>query len=106
MLNALKQVFYDPPFEPCDCEPQTDLLDPFNQTDNVPRRTSGASSVSGNTNQIASSSEVFMTDFRLIFQSAFFPVSSVESLLSFVAFGIGNACGMRSDGCEWNNYED
>lgn len=46
VLNALKQVFYDPP---CDCEPQLDSLElPF-QTDNQGfRRTSGASSVSGN----------------------------------------------------------
>lgn len=48
VLNALKQVFYDPPAEPCDCEPQTDLLElPYNQSD-IPRRTSAASSVSGN----------------------------------------------------------
>lgn len=48
VLNALKKVFYDPPIEPCDCEPQTDLLElPF-QNDSHPRRTSGASSVSGN----------------------------------------------------------
>lgn len=48
VLNALKQVFYDPPIEPCDCEPQTDLLElPYSQNDNHPRRTSGASSVSG-----------------------------------------------------------
>lgn len=48
VLNALKQVFYDPPSEPCDCEPQTDLLGlPFSHSDNIPRRTSGASSVSG-----------------------------------------------------------
>lgn len=47
VLNALKKVFYDPPIEPCDCEPQTDLLElPF-QNDSHPRRTSGASSVSG-----------------------------------------------------------
>lgn len=46
-MNALKKVFYDPPIEPCDCEPQTDLLElPF-KNDNHPRRTSGASSVSG-----------------------------------------------------------
>jgi len=49
VLNALKQVFYDPPCEPCDCEPQTDFLElPFSQNDNHPRRTSAASSVSGN----------------------------------------------------------
>lgn len=48
VLNALKSVFYDPPIEPCDCEPQTDLLGlPYSQSDNIPRRTSGASSVSG-----------------------------------------------------------
>lgn len=45
VLNALKKVFYDPP---CDCEPQTDLLELPYQNDNHPRRTSGASSVSGN----------------------------------------------------------
>lgn len=51
VLNALKQVFYDPPMEPCDCEPQTDLLElPYSQNDNHPRRTSGASSVSGSVN--------------------------------------------------------
>lgn len=50
VLNALKQVFYDPPIdESCDCEPQTDLLElPFTHNDSHPRRTSGASSVSGN----------------------------------------------------------
>lgn len=49
VLNALKQVFYDPPLDdPCDCEPHTELLElPYSQG-NVPRRTSGASSVSGN----------------------------------------------------------
>lgn len=49
VLNALKKVFYDPPIEPCDCEPQTDFLELPYQTDNQGfRRTSGASSVSGN----------------------------------------------------------
>lgn len=43
----MKDVFYNPPLEPCDCEPQTDLLDPYSHNDNIPRRTSGASSVSG-----------------------------------------------------------
>ncbi|KAG5680535.1 hypothetical protein PVAND_010039 [Polypedilum vanderplanki] len=47
VLGALKKVFYDPPIEPCDCEPQTDLLELPYQNDNHPRRTSGASSVSG-----------------------------------------------------------
>ncbi|KAL7033129.1 hypothetical protein ACKWTF_007492 [Chironomus riparius] len=47
VLNALKKVFYDPPIEPCDCEPQTDLLELPYQSDCHPRRTSGASSVSG-----------------------------------------------------------
>lgn len=44
----MKHVFYDPPIEPCDCEPQTDFLELPYQTDNQGfRRTSGASSVSG-----------------------------------------------------------
>lgn len=43
----MKDVFYNPPIEPCDCEPQVDFLDPYSQSDNLPRRTSGASSVSG-----------------------------------------------------------
>lgn len=48
VLNALKKVFYDPPIDPCDCEPQTDFLELPYQTDNQGfRRTSGASSVSG-----------------------------------------------------------
>lgn len=49
VLNALKSVFYDPPTEPhCDCEPHTDLLDiPYQDGHATPRRTSGASSVSG-----------------------------------------------------------
>lgn len=49
VLNALKRVFYDPPIEPlCECEQQTDFLDiPFQDGRATPRRTSGASSVSG-----------------------------------------------------------
>ncbi|XP_055716567.1 ras-specific guanine nucleotide-releasing factor 2-like [Phlebotomus papatasi] len=50
VLNALKKVFYDPPTDPqCDCEPQTDFLDIPSAYDGrvSPRRTSGASSVSG-----------------------------------------------------------
>ncbi|CAO1416546.1 unnamed protein product [Diamesa tonsa] len=48
VLNALKKVFYDPPVEPCDCEPQTDFLElPFQDGNGIFRRTSGASSVSG-----------------------------------------------------------
>ncbi|XP_055685566.1 ras-specific guanine nucleotide-releasing factor 2-like [Lutzomyia longipalpis] len=50
VLNALKKVFYDPPTDPqCDCEPQTDFLDIPGAYDGrvSPRRTSGASSVSG-----------------------------------------------------------
>jgi hypothetical protein len=49
VLNALKSVFYDPPIEPqCDCEHQTDFLDiPYQDGRATPRRTSGASSVSG-----------------------------------------------------------
>ena len=50
VLNALKKVFYDPPSEPqCDCEPHTDFLDIPGADDGraSPRRTSGASSVSG-----------------------------------------------------------
>lgn len=50
VLNALKKVFYDPSNdEPCDCEPQTDFLDIPGGDDGQysPRRTSGASSVSG-----------------------------------------------------------
>lgn len=50
VLNALKKVFYDPPMEPpCDCEHQTDFLElPYQDGSRSPRRTSGASSVSGN----------------------------------------------------------
>lgn len=43
-------MFYDPSNdEPCDCEPQTDFLDIPGGDDGQysPRRTSGASSVSG-----------------------------------------------------------
>ncbi|XP_035904093.1 ras-specific guanine nucleotide-releasing factor 2-like isoform X2 [Anopheles stephensi] len=49
VLNALKSVFYDPPVEPsCDCEHQTDFLElPYQDGRASPRRTSGASSVSG-----------------------------------------------------------
>ncbi|CRK97308.1 CLUMA_CG010703, isoform A [Clunio marinus] len=43
VLNALKQVFYDPPIEPCDCEPQTDLLElPYSHNESGPRRTSAS----------------------------------------------------------------
>ncbi|XP_055608642.1 ras-specific guanine nucleotide-releasing factor 2-like isoform X3 [Uranotaenia lowii] len=49
VLNALKTVFYDPPVEPpCDCDHQTDFLElPYQDGRASPRRTSGASSVSG-----------------------------------------------------------
>lgn len=50
VLNALKKVFYDPPQEPlCECEQQSsDYLDiPYTDGRATPRRTSGASSVSG-----------------------------------------------------------
>ncbi|XP_062559593.1 ras-specific guanine nucleotide-releasing factor 2-like isoform X2 [Armigeres subalbatus] len=49
VLNALKSVFYDPPIEPtCDCDHQTDFLElPYQDGRASPRRTSGASSVSG-----------------------------------------------------------
>lgn len=49
VLNALKDVFYDPPMEPlCECEQQTDFLDiPYQDGRATPRRTSAASSVSG-----------------------------------------------------------
>ncbi|XP_058822147.1 ras-specific guanine nucleotide-releasing factor 1-like isoform X2 [Topomyia yanbarensis] len=49
VLNALKSVFYDPPVEPpCDCDHQTDFLElPYQDGRASPRRTSGASSVSG-----------------------------------------------------------
>lgn len=48
MLNALKVVFYNPPIDPCECEPQADFLDiSYGQSDYNPRRTSAASSVSG-----------------------------------------------------------
>ncbi|XP_055644260.1 ras-specific guanine nucleotide-releasing factor 2-like isoform X2 [Toxorhynchites rutilus septentrionalis] len=49
VLNALKNVFYDPPSDPnCDCDPQTDFLElPYQDGRASPRRTSGASSVSG-----------------------------------------------------------
>lgn len=51
VLNALKKVFYEPPTEeqPCDCFQQTDFLDIPGAEDGraSPRRTSGASSVSG-----------------------------------------------------------
>lgn len=50
VLNALKKVFYDPPVdEPCDCESHADFLDiPGGEEGQYsPRRTSGASSVSG-----------------------------------------------------------
>jgi hypothetical protein len=57
VLNALKKVFYDPPIEPCD--PHTDLLElPF-QSDGHPRRTSGASSVSGNEQKKVLSKDYF-----------------------------------------------
>lgn len=48
VLNALKKVFYEPPIEP-QCEHQTDFLDIPGCEDGrqSPRRTSGASSVSG-----------------------------------------------------------
>lgn len=54
VLNALKKVFYDPPNDdPCDCEQQTDYLDIPGGDDGQysPRRTSGASSVSGKNTQ-------------------------------------------------------
>lgn len=50
VLNALKKVFYDPDVcEQCDCDQQTDFLDIPGGEDGQysPRRTSGASSVSG-----------------------------------------------------------
>jgi RasGEF N-terminal motif len=50
VLNALKNVFYNPPVEPtCECDHQTDFLDIPYQDGRCgsPRRTSGASSVSG-----------------------------------------------------------
>jgi hypothetical protein len=50
VLNALKNVFYNPPSEPsCECDHQTDFLDIPYQDGRCasPRRTSGASSVSG-----------------------------------------------------------
>lgn len=50
VLNALKKVFYDPPQEPlCECEQHSsDYLDiPYTDGRATPRRTSGASSVSG-----------------------------------------------------------
>ncbi|XP_055550871.1 ras-specific guanine nucleotide-releasing factor 2-like isoform X3 [Wyeomyia smithii] len=49
VLNALKPVFYDPPVEQsCDCDHQTDFLElPYQDGRASPRRTSGASSVSG-----------------------------------------------------------
>ncbi|XP_062717312.1 ras-specific guanine nucleotide-releasing factor 2-like isoform X5 [Aedes albopictus] len=49
VLKALKSVFYDPPTEPSyDCDHQTDFLElPYQDGRASPRRTSGASSVSG-----------------------------------------------------------
>ncbi|EDS30563.1 conserved hypothetical protein [Culex quinquefasciatus] len=49
VLQALKNVFYNPPLEPaCECDHQTDFLElPYQDGRASPRRTSGASSVSG-----------------------------------------------------------
>lgn len=59
VLQALKNVFYNPPLEPaCECDHQTDFLElPYQDGRASPRRTSGASSVSGNWVQFLSVSQ-------------------------------------------------
>ncbi|CAD7092815.1 unnamed protein product [Hermetia illucens] len=66
VLNALKKVFYDPPMDDmqCDGEHQTDLLYIPGSFDGgfSPRRTSGASSVSGYCSEGADRDRSFSTD--------------------------------------------
>jgi len=95
VLNALKKVFYDPPIEPCDCEHQTDLLELPYQSDSHPRRTSAASSVSGNDIKIHTTVDFYMLCLLLtsasiynlfifpIYQSQFCRIIYIDTFLSF-----------------------
>lgn len=82
VLNALKKVFYDPPMEPpCDCDHQTDFLElPYQDGCRSPRRTSGASSVSGTCHFDLKKIMFFSQHFRF-------------SLIFFTLF-ISFACGL------------